>query len=68
MSSGVTDSAPFRRCGVAAYGFNSVVLTDAEFRSIHGIDERLRLDPFRNALQTYYGVVTKLAGVETPPP
>jgi acetylornithine deacetylase/succinyl-diaminopimelate desuccinylase-like protein len=67
MSSGVTDSAPFRRRGVAAYGFNPVVLTDAEFRSIHGIDERLRLDRFRNALQMYYEVVTKLAGAETPP-
>jgi acetylornithine deacetylase/succinyl-diaminopimelate desuccinylase-like protein len=68
MSSGFTDSAPFRRRGVAAYGFNPVVITDAEFRSIHGIDERLRLDRFRNALQMYYEVVTKLAGAETRPP
>jgi len=65
MSSGVTDSAPFRHRGVPAYGFNPVVITEAEMQSVHGIDERLRLDQFRTALQMYYEVVTKLSGAGT---
>lgn len=66
MSSGVTDSAPFRRRGVPAYGFNPVVITEDELASIHGIDERLRLDEFRRALQVYYEVVTQLLGADSP--
>jgi acetylornithine deacetylase/succinyl-diaminopimelate desuccinylase-like protein len=62
MSSGVSDSAPFRRRGVPAYGFNPVVITEAEMESVHGIDERLPLDEFRKGLQMYYEVVTELAG------
>jgi acetylornithine deacetylase/succinyl-diaminopimelate desuccinylase-like protein len=65
MSSGVTDSAPFRRRGVPAYGFSPVVITEAEMESVHGIDERLPLSQFRNALQMYYEVVTRLAGAGT---
>jgi acetylornithine deacetylase/succinyl-diaminopimelate desuccinylase-like protein len=62
MSSGFTDSAPFRRRGVQAYGFDPVVITEAELESIHGIDERLPLEQFRKGLQMYYEVVTELAG------
>ena len=64
MSSGVTDSAPFRRRGVPAYGFNPVVITEDELASIHGIDERLHVDELRRALQVYYEVVAQLAGAD----
>lgn len=65
MSSGVTDSAPFRRRGIPAYGFNTVVVTEAEFASVHGIDERIRLEEFRRALPMYYEVLTRLTGAGT---
>lgn len=68
MSSGVTDSAFFRRRGVPAYGFNPVTLTEAETASMHGADERLPLDGFRTALHIYYDVVTSLAGAGTNEP
>jgi acetylornithine deacetylase/succinyl-diaminopimelate desuccinylase-like protein len=64
MSSGATDSAPFRRRGVEAYGFDPVVITEAELDSVHGSDERLPLDQFRKGLQMYYEVVTQLAGAD----
>jgi carboxypeptidase PM20D1 len=64
MSSGVTDSAAFRRHNVPAFGFNPIVLTEAELDSAHGIDERISLERFRAAVRSYYTVVTKLAAAE----
>ncbi|MFI5394863.1 MAG: M20/M25/M40 family metallo-hydrolase [Candidatus Binatia bacterium] len=62
MSSGVTDSAAFRRRNIPAYGFNPVVITEAELASTHGRDERLPLDHFRTAVRMYYEVVKALGG------
>lgn len=64
MTSGGTNSAFFRERGVPAYGFTPIVITEAEVATMHGIDERVPLDRFRAALQMYYEVIVKLAGVE----
>lgn len=66
MSSGATDSLYFRRRNVPAYGFNPIVLTEAELGAIHGIDERIPIDRFRAAVRIYYDVVAALAGVGGP--
>jgi acetylornithine deacetylase/succinyl-diaminopimelate desuccinylase-like protein len=65
MSSGVTDSAAFRRRNVPAYGFNPVVITEAELAATHGRDERLRVDQFRPAVRMYYEVVKTLSGADS---
>ena len=62
MTSGVTDSAYFRQRNIPAYGFNPVVVTEAELESQHGIDERVSVAAFRDAVQVYYEVVSRLAG------
>jgi acetylornithine deacetylase/succinyl-diaminopimelate desuccinylase-like protein len=41
MVSGFTDSRYFRRANIASYGFTPLDLQPAEFRGVHGIDERL---------------------------
>jgi acetylornithine deacetylase/succinyl-diaminopimelate desuccinylase-like protein len=64
MTSGVTDSAYFRRRDIPAYGFNPIVTSEAELESEHGIDERASVAAFRDAVQTYYEVVSRLVGVE----
>jgi acetylornithine deacetylase/succinyl-diaminopimelate desuccinylase-like protein len=65
MSSGVTDSAFFRRRGIAAYGFNPTVVTERELESTHGIDERMSVEAFRDAVRTYYEVVSRLVGADS---
>lgn len=64
MSSGATDSAPFRRRNIPAYGFNPVVLSEAELNSAHGIDEHLTVRRFFEAVRLHYEIVTQLAGAE----
>ena len=63
MSSGVTDSAFFRQRGINAYGFEPFVLTEAEMATMHGIDEHVRLDDIRAAVQMYYEVIAGLEGL-----
>lgn len=53
MSSGVTDSAPFRHRGIPAYGVNPIVLRELEMATMHGIDERVPVDGFREAVRIY---------------
>jgi len=65
MSSGVTDSAFFRRRNIPAYGLNPLVITEAEMSSMHGIDERVPVAGFRDAVQMYYEIIADIAGVGT---
>jgi carboxypeptidase PM20D1 len=65
MTSGVTDSAYFRQRNVPAYGFNPMVLTEAELESEHGNDERVPVAAFREAVQTYYEVISRLVGIDS---
>jgi acetylornithine deacetylase/succinyl-diaminopimelate desuccinylase-like protein len=41
---GFTDSHYFRDLGIASYGFVPFALTDADERTVHGIDERISVD------------------------
>ncbi len=60
MSSGGTDSAPFRELGTKAYGFNPLVATEAEMSTMHGIDERIGVERLRQALQIHYETIASL--------
>ena len=54
-----TDSRLFRPKGAICYGFFPGPVTMAEYRSIHGNDERVRESSLRQAVQAYFTVVSK---------
>jgi acetylornithine deacetylase/succinyl-diaminopimelate desuccinylase-like protein len=60
QTTGGTDSEPFRRRGVPAYGFLPALL-DAELnRSIHGVDERFPLAELTRAVRVTTRVLERL--------
>ena len=61
MSSGATDSAPFRERGIHAYGLAPMIVDEHEVASMHGIDERVPVEAFKQAVRMYYEIVSKLA-------
>lgn len=52
-----TDSRIFRRKGATCYGFFPGLVSMEEYRTIHGNNERIREESFRNAVKIYYHVV-----------
>ena len=52
-----TDSRFFRKKGAICYGFFPGPVTMEEYRTIHGKNERVREESFRNAGRIYYNVV-----------
>jgi acetylornithine deacetylase/succinyl-diaminopimelate desuccinylase-like protein len=54
---GTTDSRYFRERGIPAYGFSPFILNGDEVRGIHGADESIPLERFRNGLATMKKVV-----------
>jgi acetylornithine deacetylase/succinyl-diaminopimelate desuccinylase-like protein len=54
---GTTDSRYFREHGIPAYGFSPFVLAGDEVRGIHGSDESIPLQRFRDGLATMKKVV-----------
>lgn len=54
---GTTDSRYFRERGIPAYGFSPFVLSGEEVRGIHGPDESIPVDDFRQGLETMRRVV-----------
>jgi acetylornithine deacetylase/succinyl-diaminopimelate desuccinylase-like protein len=59
---GTTDSRYFRERGIPAYGFSPFVLAGDEVRGIHGSDESIPLERFRDGLVTMKKVVRASAG------
>jgi acetylornithine deacetylase/succinyl-diaminopimelate desuccinylase-like protein len=59
---GTTDSRYFRERGIPAYGFSPFVLAGEEVRGIHGADESIPLERFRDGLATMKKVVRAAAG------
>ena len=57
---GFTDSRTFRELGVPAYGFSPTLSTEAERRTVHGHDERIRIEGLRLGLQILLGVVRQV--------
>jgi acetylornithine deacetylase/succinyl-diaminopimelate desuccinylase-like protein len=61
QTTGGTDSEPFRRRGIPAYGFLPALLTAELNRSIHGPDERFPLVELERALRVTRRVLERLA-------
>jgi acetylornithine deacetylase/succinyl-diaminopimelate desuccinylase-like protein len=59
-----TDSRYFRRRGATCYGFFPGPVSMAEYKSIHGNDERIRVTSLRAAIPIYYNVVKSFCEVK----
>jgi acetylornithine deacetylase/succinyl-diaminopimelate desuccinylase-like protein len=55
-----TDSRTFRRFGITAYGFNPVLLSEADLATIHGNNERLSIENIRLGTQILFEVVRRM--------
>ncbi len=62
MLSGFTDSHYFRRMGIASYGLQPFVVSEAEARGIHGNNERISLANVEFATHYLFDVLRSLAG------
>ena len=59
VASGFTDSHFTRDLGIPSYGFDPIVVPEAEFSRIHGNDERINVEAFKR------GVIDHLAIIAT---
>jgi acetylornithine deacetylase/succinyl-diaminopimelate desuccinylase-like protein len=59
MAAGFTDSHFFRDLGVPSYGFGTLLLPPSEFSGVHGNDERVNVEAFREAVRLYHDVLTR---------
>ncbi len=58
VASGFTDSHFTRDLGIASYGFDPVVVPEAEFSRIHGNDERVNVDAFKRGVIDHLAIIT----------
>lgn len=58
---GFTDSRHFRARGVHAYGLNPFALEETEAMGVHGHDEHISIEIFREGVKFLYEVVLELA-------
>jgi acetylornithine deacetylase/succinyl-diaminopimelate desuccinylase-like protein len=58
---GFTDSHWFRRLGITSYGIGPFPVTPAEDATVHGNDERVRLDALTTGVRFYFDVVNGVA-------
>ena len=61
MSTGATDSAFLRARSVQAYGLLPFPLTEEDAARMHGVDERIPLDAFRQGIEFLYSIVSDFA-------
>jgi acetylornithine deacetylase/succinyl-diaminopimelate desuccinylase-like protein len=58
---GFTDSHYFRELGIASYGFVPFVLTEADQKTVHGIDERVSLENLRDGVRRLLSLLRALS-------
>jgi len=61
MSTGATDSAFLRARSVQAYGLLPFPLSEEDAARMHGVDERIPLDAFRQGIEFLYSIVSDFA-------
>jgi acetylornithine deacetylase/succinyl-diaminopimelate desuccinylase-like protein len=57
LDQGFTESQMYRKLGIAAYGFHPVVASPDVLATKHGVNERVPLNPFRDALPVLFDIV-----------
>ena len=60
VSTGFTDSHFTRDLGIASYGFNPLIAKGDEFSGVHGNDERINEEAFRQSVQDLKVIITKV--------
>jgi acetylornithine deacetylase/succinyl-diaminopimelate desuccinylase-like protein len=66
MSTGATDSQPFRQIGIPAYGVSGI-MSDPEDNRSHGKDERMRIKSFFDGKEFLLRLTKLLATTQTVP-
>ena len=57
VASGFTDSHFTRDLGIPSYGFDPVVVPEAEFSRIHGNDERISVVAFKRGVIDHLAII-----------
>jgi len=57
VSTGFTDSHFFRDLGIPSYGFDPMVVPEAEFSRIHGNDERINIEAFKRGVIDHLAII-----------
>ncbi|MGI9204729.1 MAG: M20/M25/M40 family metallo-hydrolase [Woeseiaceae bacterium] len=57
VASGFTDSHFTRDLGIASYGFDPIVVPEAEFSRIHGNDERVNVEAFKRGVIDHLAII-----------
>ncbi|HZW60126.1 MAG TPA: hypothetical protein VFE85_07520, partial [Woeseiaceae bacterium] len=57
VSTGFTDSHFTRDLGIASYGFDPIVVPEAESSRIHGNDERISTEAFRRGVLDHLAII-----------
>jgi acetylornithine deacetylase/succinyl-diaminopimelate desuccinylase-like protein len=57
---GFTDSHFFRDLGITCYGFSPFMIPGEDYVGVHGNDERIPVDGFRNGTRLLYRIVRQL--------
>ena len=60
VSTGFTDSHFTRDLGIASYGFNPLIAKGDEFSGVHGNDERINEEAFRQSVQDLKVIISKV--------
>ena len=60
VSTGFTDSHFTRDLGIASYGFNPLIAKGDEFSGVHGNDERVNEEAFRQSVQDLKIIISKV--------
>jgi len=60
VSTGFTDSHFFRDLGIPSYGFNPMVVPEAEFSRIHGNDERVSVEAFKRGVIDHLAIIASI--------
>ncbi len=58
VATGFTDSHFTRDLGIASYGFDPIVVPEAEFSRIHGNDERVNVAAFRRGVGDFLAIIS----------
>jgi acetylornithine deacetylase/succinyl-diaminopimelate desuccinylase-like protein len=57
VASGFTDSHFTRDLGITSYGFDPIVVPEAEFSRIHGNDERVSVSAFKQGVADHLAII-----------
>ena len=57
VTTGFTDSHFTRDLGIASYGFDPVVIPEAEFSRLHGNDERISVEAFMRGVSDQLAII-----------